>query len=240
MATPVSTKAEESRVIVALDYAGTESALAFVDKVRPEECKLKIGLELFASAGPNLVSRVIERGFDVFLDLKFHDIPNTVAKACAAAGRLGVWMLNVHTLGGPNMMHAAREAVDALTRRPLLVGVTLLTSHTQQDISAVGLQDDLPERVDALAALAHEAGLDGVVCSPHEAARLRRRFGSSFVLVTPGIRLGKVAGDDQGRTMSPTEAFVQGASYLVIGRPITGAADPPGVLKQINLELAKQ
>jgi orotidine-5'-phosphate decarboxylase len=238
--TSVASKVEESRVIVALDYAAAEPALAFVAKVNPEQCKLKIGAELFTSAGPALVNSLIERGFEVFLDLKFHDIPNTVARACAAAARLGVWMLDVHTLGGPDMLRAAREAVDALARRPLLVGVTLLTSHTQQDIGAVGLHGDLAERVDALAALAQEAGLDGVVCSPREAARLRRRFGDSFVLVTPGIRLGKIAGDDQGRTMSPTEALVQGASYLVIGRPITGAADPPRVLKQINLELAKQ
>jgi len=237
LATPVSTKAEESRVIVALDYAGAEPALAFVDKVNPEQCKLKIGLELFTSAGPTLVSRLIERGFDVFLDLKFHDIPNTVAKACAAAGRLGVWMLNVHTLGGPNMLRAARDAVDALARRPLLVGVTLLTSHTQQDIGAVGLHGDLPERVDALAALAHQAGLDGVVCSPLEAAGLRSRFGNGFVLVTPGIRLEKVKADDQARTMSPRQALAQGADFLVIGRPVTQAPDPHGVLHAINRQL---
>ena len=237
MVAPVLTKAEGSRVIVALDYAEAEPALVFVDKVSPEQCKLKIGLELFASAGPALVSRLIERGFDVFLDLKFHDIPNTVAKACAAAGRLGVWMLNVHTLGGPKMLRAAREAVGALTRRPLLVGVTLLTSHTQQDIGALGLHGDLPERVDALAALAHEAGLDGVVCSPHEAAGLRRRFGNGFVLVTPGIRLEKVQGDDQARTMSPRDALAQGADFLVIGRPVTQAPDPHGVLRAINRQL---
>jgi orotidine-5'-phosphate decarboxylase len=240
LVTPVATRAEESRVIVALDYAEADSALAFVEKVSPEQCKLKVGAELFTSAGPALVSRLIERGFDVFLDLKFHDIPSTVAKACAAAGRLGVWMVNVHTLGGLTMLRAAREAVDTLAQRPLLVGVTLLTSHTQEDIDAVGLRGDLTERVDALAVLAQEAGLDGVVCSPREAARLRHRFGGGFVLVTPGIRLGKIAGDDQGRTMSPSEALAQGASYLVIGRPITGAADPPRVLKQIALELAKQ
>jgi orotidine-5'-phosphate decarboxylase len=241
LAAPVSSKSKGPRVIVALDYAGAESALTFVDKVRPEQCKLKIGLELFTSAGPTLVSRLIERGFDVFLDLKFHDIPNTVAKACTAAARLGVWMLNVHTLGGPNMLRAAREAVDALTltRAPLLVGVTLLTSHTQHDISAVGLHGDLAERVGGLAALAHEARLDGVVCSPHEAAGLRRRFGNGFVLVTPGIRLEKVKADDQARTMSPGQALAQGADFLVIGRPMTQAPDPHEVLRTINRQLSE-
>lgn len=234
MVAPVLSKAEGPRVIVALDYAGAEPALAFVAKVSPEQCRLKVGAELFTSAGPALVSRFIEQGFDVFLDLKFHDIPNTVAKACTAAARLGVWMLNVHTLGGRNMLRAAREAVDALGHAPLLVGVTLLTSHTQQDIGAVGLRGDLPERVDALAALARDSGLDGVVCSPHEAARLRRHFDSSFVLVTPGIRLEKVEADDQARTMSPREALAQGADFLVIGRPVTQAPDPHGVLRSIN------
>lgn len=237
MVRPVPSKAHRPRVIVALDYAGAEPALAFVAKVSPEQCKLKVGVELFTSAGPALVGTLIERGFDVFLDLKFHDIPNTVAKACTVAARLGVWMVNVHTLGGGNMLRAAREALDVMTRAPLLVGVTLLTSHSQRDIGAIGLHGDLPERVDALAALAQDAGLDGVVCSPHEAARLRRRFGSGFVLVTPGIRPGKVQGDDQTRTMSPREALAQGADFLVIGRPVTQAPAPHEVLRTINREL---
>lgn len=227
-------------MIVALDYGRGEDALDLVDKIEPRECKLKVGTELFTSAGPALVGKLVERGFDVFLDMKFHDIPNTVAHACAAAARLGVWMLNVHSLGGTTMLRAAREAIDTGATRPLLVAVTLLTSHAQRDIEEVGIQGELSARVDALAALAHNAGLDGVVCSPWEVGRLRDRFGQRFVLVTPGIRPRKVSGDDQARTMSPREALAQGASYLVIGRPITGAADPLQALAEINRELAKK
>lgn len=227
------------RVIVALDYGSGEEALGLATKVDPSACKLKVGSELFTSAGPALVGKLVDRGFDVFLDLKFHDIPNTVARACTAAARLGVWMLNVHSLGGTAMLRAAREAIDIGTKRPLLVAVTILTSHAQGDIEEVGVQGELAARVDALAALAHDAGLDGVVCSPWEAARLRSRFGQRFVLVTPGIRPRKVSGDDQSRTMSPGEALAQGASYLVIGRPITAADNPLRVLADINHELTQ-
>ncbi len=228
----------EQRVIVALDYSSSEEALGLAAKVGPGTCKLKVGTELFTSAGPALVGTLVDRGFDVFLDLKFHDIPNTVARACTAAARLGVWMLNVHSLGGRAMLRAAREAVDSRSERPLLVAVTILTSHAQGDIEEVGVQGELSARVDALAALAHDAGLDGVVCSPWEAGRLRSRFGQRFVLVTPGIRPRKVSGDDQARTMSPREALTQGASYLVIGRPITAAVDPLRALAEINDDLA--
>ena len=228
----------DQRVIVALDYGSSEEALGLIAKIDPGTCKLKVGTELFTCAGPALVGKLVDRGFDVFLDLKFHDIPNTVARVCAAAARLGVWMLNVHSLGGAAMLRAAREAIDTAAKRPLLVAVTILTSHTQRDIEEVGLHGELSTRVDALAALAHDAGLDGVVCSPWEVARLRSRFGQRFVLVTPGIRPRKVSRDDQARTMSPREALVQGASYLVIGRPITAAADPLQALAEINHELA--
>lgn len=239
MSGPVLSTAEGPRVIVALDYGSSEEALGLAAKVDPSACKLKVGTELFTSAGPALVGKLVDRGFDVFLDLKFHDIPNTVARACAATARLGVWMLNVHSLGGTAMLRAAREAIDTGARRPLLVAVTILTSHTQRDIEEVGVQGALSARVDALAALAHDAGLDGVVCSPWEAAQLRGRFGQGFVLVTPGIRPRKVSGDDQARTMSPREALAQGASYLVIGRPIAAAVDPLRALAEINEELAR-
>jgi orotidine-5'-phosphate decarboxylase len=229
---------EEQRVIVALDYGSSEEALGLVAKVDPGTCKLKVGTELFTSAGPALVGKLVDRGFDVFLDLKFHDIPNTVARACTAAARLGVWMLNVHSLGGTAMLRAAREAIDTVAKRPLLVAVTILTSHAQGDMEEIGVQGELASRVDALAALAHDAGLDGVVCSPWEVARLRSRFGQRFVLVTPGIRPRKLSRDDQARTLSPSEALAQGASYLVIGRPITRAPDPVRALAEINHELA--
>jgi orotidine-5'-phosphate decarboxylase len=225
------------RIIVALDYASAEDALAFVERVAPTQCKLKVGAQLFTVGGPVLVDSLVRRGFDVFLDLKFHDIPNTVAHACTAAARLGVWLLTVHTLGGLPMLRAAHAALEGFARRPRLVGVTLLTSHSQQDLENIGLRDTLAERVDALAALAHAAGLDGVVCSPWEAARLRGKFGAGFMLVIPGIRPGKVTHDDQARTMSPREAIAQGADYLVIGRPITQAQDPRATLAAINAEI---
>lgn len=189
------------------------------------------------AGGPAIVGSLVDRGFDVFLDLKFHDIPTTVAQACSAAARMRVWMVNVHTLGGARMLRAAREAVNASNHSPILLGVTLLTSHAQEEIDQIGLQQTLQDNVDALAALAHRACLDGVVCSPWEAGSLRHKFGENFVLVTPGIRPGKVTRDDQVRTMSPKEALSEGADYLVIGRPITQAQNPQAVLAKINLEL---
>ncbi|MFQ6023889.1 MAG: orotidine-5'-phosphate decarboxylase [Acidiferrobacterales bacterium] len=225
------------RVIVALDYPSADQALEFVNGITPSQCKLKVGLELFSVGGPAFVHSLVDNSFDVFLDLKFHDIPTTVARACAAVARLRVWMLNVHTLGGAQMLRAAREAVDAASYTPLLVGVTVLTSHSQQELELIGLQGKLQDNVDTLAGLAHNAGLDGVVCSPREVAGLRGKFGENFVLVTPGIRAGKVEGDDQTRTLSPKEAMRAGADYLVIGRPVTQAPDPRAVLDRVNAEL---
>jgi len=177
------------------------------------------------------------RGFDVFLDLKYHDIPNTVANACAAAARLGVWMVNVHTLGGRDMLRAARAAIDSGAQRPLLIGVTLLTSHSAQDLAAIGLPPDPAAQVTRLAGLAKEAGLDGVVCSAQEAAALRNAHGANFCLVTPGIRPAGTADGDQQRAMTPEDAVRAGAHYLVIGRPITQAVDPLAMLNAINQEL---
>ncbi len=228
-----------SRIILALDFAEASKALAFVARVQPSECRLKVGLELFAHAGPSLVATLVERGFDVFLDLKYHDIPTTVARACAAAARLGVWMLNVHALGGNRMLTAAREAVEDMPRRPLLIGVTLLTGLDVEDLAQIGLANGIDANVERLAAMAHVTGLDGVVCAPTEAAQLRRKFGANFKLVTPGIRPLGFAADDQRRTMTPLAAAKAGADYLVIGRPITSAADPVGVLRAIHEELAK-
>lgn len=213
------------RIIIALDFADAASALALVERL-PKTCKLKVGLELYTVAGPLFVTALVKRGFDVFLDLKFHDIPQTVARACARAADLGVWMLNVHALGGPRMLAAARAAVGQAATRPRLLAVTLLTSHDDTDLRAVGLGDDSNAGVLRLAKLAAEAGLDGVVCSGREAKVLRRSHGPKFMLVTPGIRGTSVAGDDQTRTLTAAEAVAAGADYLVIGRPITAAPDP--------------
>lgn len=226
-----------SRIILALDFADATEALALAAQVQPSLCRLKVGLELFTHAGPSLVAALVDRGFDVFLDLKYHDIPTTVARACTAAARLGVWMLNVHALGASHMLTAAREALENVPHRPLLIGVTLLTGHVAEDLAQIGLDAGVDAQVERLAAMAHNVGLDGVVCAPTEAMRLRRRFGANFKLVTPGIRPSGFAADDQRRTMTPLEAVKAGADYLVIGRPITRAADPLGVLRAIHGEL---
>jgi orotidine-5'-phosphate decarboxylase len=226
-------------VIVALDYPTATEALAFTARLTPQQCRVKIGFELFTSAGPAVVETLVEKGFDVFLDLKYHDIPNTVASACAAAARLGVWMMNVHALGGRRMLVAARESLEKMTHRPLLIGVTVLTSHSGRDLAEIGLPEDPDAQATRLARLAKEAGLDGVVCSAQEAPRLRAEHGAGFCLVTPGIRPAGSERGDQERVVTPSEAVRQGAHYLVIGRPITQAADPVVVLTAINLELAE-
>lgn len=225
------------RLIVALDLADAAAARAFVARVTPAQCRLKVGLELFTAAGPAFVSELVERGFDVFLDLKYHDIPNTVARACTRAAALGVWMLNVHALGGRRMLEAARAAVEGAPRRPLLLAVTLLTSLEARDTGEIGLTDDIADQVERLAQLASDSGLDGVVCSPQEVERLRRRFGKPFVLATPGIRPAGAAVDDQRRTLTPAEAIAHGADYLVIGRPVTRAVDPQAVLAELHEEI---
>ena len=226
------------RVIVALDYPDAESAWQLVNHLEPDQCRLKVGKELFTSAGPQFVETLAGRGFEVFLDLKFHDIPTTVAKACRAAAGLGVWMLNVHALGGERMLNAAREALAQGSRPPLLVAVTVLTSMDESDLRAVGLSGTPEDNVIRLATLAHQCGLDGVVCSSRETAGLRARFGPGFRLVTPGIRPSGSQADDQRRVMTPVDAVGNGSSYLVIGRPVTQADDPTGVLRTINSELA--
>ncbi len=229
----------ERPIIVALDYPDAAPARAFVARVRPESCRLKVGKELFVAAGPAFVSELVEQGFSVFLDLKFHDIPNTVAQACKAAARLGVWMMNVHASGGPRMLAAAREALETgAGPRPLLIAVTVLTSMGESELSAIGVAATPEEQVMRLAGLTREAGLDGVVCSPREAPHLRDGMGPDFALVTPGIRpTGSEAGD-QTRILTPSQALSAGADYLVIGRPITQAADPLAALESIAQEIA--
>jgi orotidine-5'-phosphate decarboxylase len=227
-----------SRVIVALDYADAKSAMALADRLDPAACKLKIGKELFTAAGPDFVATLVQRGFDVFLDLKFHDIPNTVAQACKAAAQLGVWMVNVHALGGRAMMNAAREAIEAAPRKPIVIAVTVLTSMAETDLREVGIDASPLVEAMRLAQLAGDCGLDGVVCSAHEAAAVRDQLGDRFLRVTPGIRLPEDAAGDQKRVMTPQIAIESGASYLVIGRSVTRAADPLAVLARINREIA--
>lgn len=231
---------DNKRVIVPLDFPDAESALALAARLDPALCRVKVGKELFVAAGPAVVRALHERGFEVFLDLKFHDIPNTVAGACRAAARLGVWMLNVHASGGEAMMRAAREALAGVARPPLLVGVTILTSLAEADLARVGLRGSVLENVERLAALAHACGLDGVVCSALEAQRLRAAHGAGFKLVAPGIRLAGAAADDQSRVVTPREALRLGADYLVIGRPIAQAADPVAVLQSIRSSLMEE
>jgi orotidine-5'-phosphate decarboxylase len=225
------------KIIVALDFADAESAWALVERLDPGLCRLKVGKELFTAAGPDLVRALVARGYDVFLDLKFHDIPNTVAAACRAAAGLGVWMMNVHAAGGRRMMEAARDALASLPRRPLLIAVTVLTSMSRDDLAETGIDDEPADQVLRLAKLAHGCKLDGVVCSAQEAAMLRAHFGPDFRLVTPGIRPAGTGMCDQRRVMTPLEALRAGANDLVIGRPITAATNPATVLHDINTEI---
>lgn len=229
----------DPRVIVALDYADARSALAFVGRLEPAMCRLKVGKELFTAAGPELVETLVQRGYAVFLDLKYHDIPNTVASACRAAAALGVWMIDVHALGGRAMMRAAREALAREKQPPRLVAVTVLTSMTAEDLVELGITGGPMEVVKRLARLAQSCGLDGVVCSAREAALLRHECGADFCLVTPGIRPAACGQDDQQRVMTPRAAVDNGADYLVIGRPVTHAPDPLAALREINREIGR-
>ena len=232
-----ATTSSDPKIIVALDYAEAKSALNLVAQLDPSLCRLKVGKELFTAAGPQLVETLAGKGFGVFLDLKFHDIPTTVAKACEVAGRLGVWMLNVHASGGMAMMQAAREGTTKSGRKPLLIAVTVLTSMDQTALNQIGVDGRVQDQVLRLARLAQQAGLDGVVCSAQEAAALRSTLGKEFCLVTPGIRPANVNADDQSRAVTPADALRNGASYLVIGRPITQAPNPLLALEAIHQDL---
>ena len=227
-----------SPVIVALDFPAAAPALELAGRLSPALCRLKVGKELFTRSGPQLVEQLQGMGFDVFLDLKFHDIPNTVAGAVRAAGELGVWMVNVHAGGGRRMMEAAMESLQGLANRPLLIAVTVLTSMTGEDLRELGYTETATERVLRLAALTADSGLDGVVCSAMEAADLRRARGDDFCLVTPGIRLAGDSADDQRRVVTPADGIAMGSDYLVIGRSITAAADPLAALQRVHAELA--
>lgn len=233
----LATQAVGPRIVVALDFPDPAAATALAGRLDPASCRLKVGKELFTRGGPQLVERLQELGFEIFLDLKFHDIPHTVAQACRAAADLGVWMVNVHALGGRAMLEAAREAVDTAQVRPLLIAVTVLTSHDAQSLREVGLSEAPEVLVGRLAGLAADCTLDGVVCSAREAPMLRTQRGDQFALVTPGIRPAGSDRDDQKRILTPTEAVRAGSDYLVIGRPITKAPDPRAALLAIADEL---
>lgn len=234
----------ESPVVVALDYHERDKALAFVDKIDPRDCRLKVGKEMFTLFGPQLVRDLQQRGFDVFLDLKFHDIPNTTARAVAAAADLGVWMVNVHASGGARMMAAARDALAPFGKdAPLLIAVTVLTSMETcdlRDLRDLGVTLSPAEHAERLARLTQQCGLDGVVCSAQEAVRFKQVFGAAFKLVTPGIRPAGSEAGDQRRIMTPEQALSAGVDYMVIGRPVTQSVDPAQTLKDINASLKRE
>lgn len=227
----------DPRIIVALDYPTAAEALMLAERLHPAQCRLKVGKELFTASGPVLLEQLMKLGFEIFLDLKFHDIPNTTAQACKAAASLDVWMINVHAMGGRKMLMAAADAIANCSRRPRLIAVTMLTSMGQEDLAEIGINATPAEMVSRLSQLAYDSGMDGVVCSAQEAALLRRQCGEQFCLVTPGIRPVQASLDDQARVMTPCAALEAGASYLVIGRPITRATDPLQTLLDINLEI---
>ena len=228
----------DAKVVVALDFDKKGHALSFVDKVSPNDCRLKVGKEMFTYFGPDFVKELTNKGFDVFLDLKFHDIPNTVAKAVTAAADLGVWMVNVHASGGSEMMLKAQSALHQFGKQaPLLTAVTVLTSMSEKDLQGIGINRTPAEQVIHLAALTQKCGLDGVVCSAWEAESLKNLLGQSFKLITPGIRPLGSANDDQKRIMTPQQAIAVGVDYLVIGRPITQSPHPQVILDEINLSI---
>ncbi|MHA7927638.1 MAG: orotidine-5'-phosphate decarboxylase [Marinobacter sp.] len=230
--------ANDPKIIVALDFPSQNPALELVDKLDPSKCRLKVGKELFTRSGPQLVEGLQRRGFEVFLDLKFHDIPNTTSAAVAAAADLGVWMVNVHASGGEKMMAACRERLETFgTDRPLLIAVTVLTSMNAEDLAGIGITDSPEAQVSRLATLTKNCGLDGVVCSAQEAPKLKAEQGADFKLITPGIRPVTADKGDQQRIMTPTDALKVGSDYLVIGRPITQASDPLAALEAIHSEV---
>lgn len=229
---------DDKKIIVALDIPGQDQALSICDRLSPELCRVKVGHELFTSTGPGVVTVLQQCGFEVFLDLKYHDIPHTVANACRMAADLGVWMVNVHASGGRQMMESARMAIgDPGSQVPLLIAVTVLTSMEQSDLQATGINRSIDQQVLALATTTVDAGLDGVVCSAREAAMLSAEF-PSMIKVTPGIRLVNDDTNDQKRVTTPEQAVRDGASYLVVGRSITGSNDPLGTLRSISTSLA--
>ncbi|MDU0111779.1 orotidine-5'-phosphate decarboxylase [Psychrosphaera aquimarina] len=229
---------DNKNIVVALDFERKSDALELIDRLDPNLCRLKIGKEMFTHFGPDFVTQVQNKGFDVFLDLKFHDIPNTVAKAVKAAADLGVWMVNVHASGGSKMMQAARDILKPYgDKAPILIAVTVLTSMSEEDLLDLGITQSPEQQVNFLAGLAHKAGMDGVVCSAQEAVMLKQNYGTDFKLITPGIRTADASVDDQKRIMTPQRAVEAGSDYLVIGRAITKSENPIQTMKDIYSSL---
>ncbi|MCV2403768.1 orotidine-5'-phosphate decarboxylase [Marinomonas sp. C2222] len=229
----------QSPIVVALDFPTMAQSIEMAKRLDPSQCRVKVGKELFTTAGPAILDELHGLGFEIFLDLKFHDIPNTVAKAVTAAAKAGVWMVNVHASGGRRMMETSANALQQITdQNTLLIAVTVLTSMDQSDLSEVGINVTPEEHVKRLASLAKSSGMDGVVCSAQESSMLSNELGKDFVLVTPGIRPAGADQGDQKRIMTPAEAMAAGSHYLVMGRPITQAADPIAVLTKANADIA--
>ena len=233
----ISSNSVTSPIIVALDYPSADQALAMARQLDPKHCRVKVGKELYTRCGPAILESLHSLGFQVFLDLKFHDIPNTTANAVGVAADMGVWMVNVHASGGEAMMKACVEKLSGYQAPPLLIAVTVLTSMQQSDLKGIGIERTPLEHVQALAKLSAESGMDGVVCSSHEAASLKSMLGNDFKLVTPGIRPAFAQANDQKRIMTPAEALTAGSDYLVIGRPITQAEDPMRALELVMAEV---
>lgn len=223
----------QTKLIVALDFDNRVDAMMLIDQLNPTDCALKVGNELFVLLGSDFVRELVQRQFRVFLDLKFHDIPNTVFRAIKAVASLGVWMLNVHASGGIDMMVAAKKAIDEFEKPPLLIAVTVLTSLSEAALASTGIKMSLQENALHLAKMAQEAGLDGVVCSAAEVAMIKAHCGQGFLTVTPGIRFESNASDDQVRTVTPEQALSDGSDFLVVGRPITRAENPKQVVQKI-------
>ena len=230
----------DTKIIVALDYADISKANELIDQLDPERCKVKVGKEMFTRFGPSFVHKLIKSGFKVFLDLKFHDIPNTVMKACSAARELGVWMVNVHALGGSDMIRSAREALGTSEDSPLLTAVTVLTSMDQNNLREIGFDCEPSVLVDRLTNISYQSGANGVVCSASEADLVKAKYGDDFLRVTPGIRPSGSSSDDQKRVVTPSDAMRRGSSYLVVGRPITQSENPLDVLRRMSQEISER
>jgi len=229
----------DAKIIVALDMSSEDNVLRLVSQLNPTLCKLKVGKELFTSHGPRITEKLVRLGFSVFLDLKFHDIPNTVMKACSAARELGVWMVNVHALGGSDMIRSAREALGKGEDSPLLTAVTVLTSMDRNNLREIGFDFEPSALVDRLTNIAYQSGANGVVCSANEADLVKAKYGDDFLRVTPGIRASGSASDDQKRVVTPSDAILRGSSYLVVGRPITQSENPLGILRRMSQEISE-
>ena len=222
-----------SPIVVAIDKASLNEALQLADQLDPSLCRVKVGKELFTRCGPQIINELHSRGFEVFLDLKFHDIPNTTAQAVLAAADMGVWMVNVHASAGLVAMQESKKRLVDAGHDTLLIAVTVLTSMTEEGLKGIGVDVAVTEQVERLALLTKEAGLDGVVCSAQEASQFKQLCGQQFQLITPGIRMAEGSADDQKRICTPSEAMQNGSDYLVIGRSITQAADPIHKMTQI-------